>query len=154
MLQHFTVIVTRFAPSPTGRLHLGHAYSALSSEKVARDGGGKFLVRIEDIDFTRCKPEFEEGIIEDLSWLGVTWDGDIVRQSERGEFYQNALRELDVMGLIYPCFCTRKEILAEIERAGGAPHGPEGQVYPGTCRNLSEDERRMRIERGDPHSLR
>ncbi|MEM0896150.1 MAG: tRNA glutamyl-Q(34) synthetase GluQRS [Verrucomicrobiota bacterium] len=154
MLQHIPVIVTRFAPSPTGRLHLGHAYSALFSEKTARDSGGKLLLRIEDIDFTRCKSEFEAGLLEDLEWLGIEWNGDIVRQSERGGLYEEALQKLDDLGLTYPCFCTRKEILAEIERAGGAPHGPEGQIYPGTCRSLTAAEREARINRGDPFSLR
>jgi glutamyl-Q tRNA(Asp) synthetase len=129
------VIVTRFAPSPTGRLHLGHAYAALFAERAAREAGGQFLLRIEDIDYTRCRSEFETGIYEDLAWLGLAWDGPVRRQSEHSADYTAALARLQVMGLIYPCFCTRAEIRAEIERAGAAPHGRE-PVYPGTCRDL------------------
>src|ERR1700756_4843635 len=116
------MIVTRFAPSPTGYLHLGHAYSALDAWRAARATGGRFLLRIEDIDRTRCKPEFTEAIIEDLAWLGIDWDGAVRKQSEHFADYAAALDKLDAAGLIYPCFCTR----ADIARAGGAPQGEEG----------------------------
>jgi glutamyl-Q tRNA(Asp) synthetase len=121
------MIVTRFAPSPTGYLHLGHAYAALT----ARAAGERFLLRIEDIDTGRARPEFEAAIFEDLAWLGLDWERPVLRQSQRADAYAQALARLDAMGLLYPCFCTRKDIAA----AGGAPHGDEGPLYPGTCRN-------------------
>ena len=149
-----SLVVTRFAPSPTGRLHLGHAYSALFSFETARRVGGRFLLRIEDIDFTRCRGEFETGILEDLTWLGLKWEGDLRRQSEHLEEYREVANRLGEEGLLYPCFCTRKDILREIERAGGAPHGAEGPLYPGTCRDLSEDEKQFRLQAGESHALR
>ena len=124
--------VTRFAPSPTGRLHLGHAYSALLAHDFARAGDGTFLLRIEDIDPGRVRSEFIDGIIEDLLWLGLEWDADMVYQSERLELYAAALERLQGQGLVYPCFCTRADIAASV----AAPHGPEGPLYPGTCRGL------------------
>ena len=144
------MIVTRFAPSPTGYLHLGHAYSALTGWHRARAESGRFLLRLEDIDAARCRPEFEVAILEDLAWLGLDWDGTVRRQSEHLEDYRAALGTLDAHGLIYPCFCSRKDIAA----AGAAPHGPEGPIYPGTCRNLSADLVRARQARGDPYALR
>src|SRR5581483_6837455 len=141
-------IVTRFAPSPTGLLHLGHAYSALFAWVCARGAGGRFLLRIEDIDQGRCRPEFADAILEDLAWLGLDWDGAVRRQSEHFEDCARALDRLRAMGLIYPCFCTRSDIQAEIARAGAAPHGSEGPLYPGTCRARSEAERRERIAAG------
>jgi glutamyl-Q tRNA(Asp) synthetase len=123
-------IVTRFAPSPTGRLHLGHAYSALCAYDRARQSGGQFLLRIEDIDQGRCRAEFVAAIVEDLRWLGLTWDGDIMVQSTRTDVYENALSELRDRGLVYRCWCTRAEIAA----SAGAPHGDEGPIYPGTCK--------------------
>lgn len=147
-------IVSRFAPSPTGRLHLGHALSAWVAHQLARStDGGHFLLRMEDIDGSRVRPEYEAGIIEDLQWLGLQWDGDIVRQSERQQAYQDAFDCLRDMGLLYPCFCTRKEIQAEIKAMGGAPHG-EAEVYPGTCRKLSLEEREQKIAAGISHSWR
>lgn len=142
-------IVTRFAPSPTGRLHVGHAWSALMAYDLARRTGGKMRLRIEDIDGARSREEHVAGIIEDLAWLGASWDGPVVRQSARLEEYAHALERLKAMGLVYPCFCTRADIAA----SASAPHGPEGLVYPGTCRALSNDERaaRMKIE---PHAWR
>jgi glutamyl-Q tRNA(Asp) synthetase len=145
---------TRFAPSPTGHLHLGHACSALFGLRAARAGGGRFLLRIEDIDQTRCRPQFEADLIEDLRRLGVDWDGPVRRQSDHMDDYRAALARLDDMGLIYPCFCTRKDIAAEIARAGNAPHGPDGPLYPGTCRRLSLDERRRKTEAGGAFALR
>lgn len=147
-------VVTRFAPSPTGRLHLGHAYSALLGWDLARRTGGRFLVRIEDIDPTRCREEFEAGILEDLAWLGVRWEEPVRRQSEHLDDYRQALDQLDALGVLYPCFCTRREILEEIERSGAAPHGPEGPLYPGTCRRLRREERDARLARGEAHVLR
>ena len=119
--------VTRFAPTPSGYLHLGHAYAALVACESARAAGGRFLLRIEDIDRARCRPEFEQGILEDLRWLGLDWDGEPVRQSERMALYDQALDRLDRLGVLYPCFCTRRRIRAEIEHAGRAPHGPAGR---------------------------
>ena len=99
--------VTRFAPSPTGNLHLGHAYSALYSERVAKNNGGKFLLRIEDIDYTRCRSKYIKGIYDDLEWLGIIWEGDVVIQSSRLDLYKNVANKLKARGLLYPCFCTR-----------------------------------------------
>jgi glutamyl-Q tRNA(Asp) synthetase len=144
------MIVTRFAPSPTGHLHLGHAYAALSAQKA----GERFLLRIEDIDSARCRPEFEAAIFEDLAWLGFAWETPVLRQSTRFAVYRAALDKLDVLGLLYPCFCTRSEIVAEIARAAEAPHGPEGPLYPGTCRKLGEAARAARIAAGAPYALR
>jgi glutamyl-Q tRNA(Asp) synthetase len=146
--------VTRFAPSPTGRLHLGHAYAALFAERAAREAGGRFLLRIEDIDPGRCRAEFEAAIYEDLAWLGLSWETPVRRQSEHMADYAAALERLAAQGLLYPCFCTRRDIQAEIARAGAAPHTPDGPRYPGTCRRLSADERRRRQEAGLPFALR
>jgi glutamyl-Q tRNA(Asp) synthetase len=128
--------VTRFAPSPTGRLHLGHAYSALMAHDFARERGGTFLLRIEDIDPGRVRAEFVDGIIEDLLWLGLEWDGEMLYQSERLPLYAEALGRLRAAGLLYPCFCTRADIAA----SAAAPQGPDGPVYPGTCRDLAEPD--------------
>jgi len=147
-------LVTRFAPSPTGHLHLGHAHSALFGWMAAHRGGGRFLLRIEDIDPNRCRPEFERDLIEDLAWLGLSWDGTMRRQSDHLDDYRAALARLAGMGVVYPCFCTRKDIAAEIARAGAAPHGPDGPLYPGTCRHLSEDVRAERIAAGDAWAMR
>ncbi len=147
-------IVTRFAPSPTGLLHVGHAYSALFAYDAARRIDGRFELRIEDIDFTRCRLEFDEALLEDLAWLELDWEFPVRRQSEHLAEYAAVADELKAHGLLYPCFCTRKEILREIESAGGAPHGTEGPLYPGLCRNLSEDERKSRIAAGESFALR
>jgi glutamyl-Q tRNA(Asp) synthetase len=147
-------VVTRFAPSPTGLLHLGHAYAALFAWVCARGGSGRFLLRIEDIDRRRCRPEFTEAILEDLHWLGLDWDATVRRQSEHFDDYARALDRLSAMGLIYPCFCTRSAIQAEIARAGAAPHGSEGPLYPGTCRALGAKERGRRIASGETYALR
>ncbi len=146
--------VTRFAPSPTGHLHLGHAYSALVAEDAARRAGGRFLLRIEDIDRGRCRPAFETAILEDLAWLGLSWEEPVRRQSDAFADYAAALATLDGLGVLYPCFCTRKAIRAEIEAAGHAPHGPDGPLYPGTCRGLDADSRARRVTAGEPHALR
>lgn len=140
-------LVTRFAPSPTGRLHLGHAYSAAIGHARARQGGGKFLLRIEDLDPTRSRPEFIAGIEEDLHWLGIDWDGAPLMQSERTRLYATALEQLMDQGLVYPCFCTRADIAASLT----APHGDAGSSYPGTCRGLPDDPTRRA---STPHSWR
>lgn len=140
------MFMSRFAPSPTGRLHLGHAYSALLGHHLALENRGHFLVRIEDLDQTRSRPEFVEGIFEDLRWLGIEWDDEIVTQSQRGCAYEAALEQLRERDLVYPCFCTRSDIAAALE----APHG-SAIHYPGTCRGLPDDPRR-RSEK--PHSWR
>lgn len=142
-------IVTRFAPSPTGRLHVGHGWSALMAHDRARDNGGAFHLRIEDIDGARSREDHVAGIVEDLTWLGLSWDGPVIRQSERLELYAGALDRLKAMALAYPCFCTRADIAA----SASAPHGPEGAVYPGTCRALPPEIRRMR-EATEPHAWR
>ncbi|MDF1853020.1 MAG: tRNA glutamyl-Q(34) synthetase GluQRS [Verrucomicrobiales bacterium] len=146
--------VTRFAPSPTGNLHKGHAFAAFQAFHFARETEGRFLLRIEDIDFNRCDPEHTQQILDDLRWLGLDWEEPVRIQSEHLEDYQRAAESLRQQGLLYPCFCTRKEILREIENAGGAPHGSEGPVYPGTCRNLSEEERTEKMTAGADFALR
>jgi glutamyl-Q tRNA(Asp) synthetase len=148
------MIVTRFAPSPTGYLHLGHAASALLGWQLAKTAGGRFLLRIEDIDAARCRPQFEAAILEDLAWLGLDWEKPVRRQSEHMSDYSAALRRLDEVGVLYPCFCTRREIEAEIAAAAEAPHGPDGPLYPGSCRNLTAAERANRLARGLPYALR
>ena len=147
-------IVTRFAPSPTGFLHSGHAFSAVFGFQAAQENDGRFLLRIEDIDFTRCRVEFELGIYEDLAWLGLKWETPVRRQSEHLSDYFVAAEQLQSRALLYPCFCTRKDIQREIDAAGGAPHGLDGPLYPGTCRSLSEDERQSRIAAGESCALR
>jgi glutamyl-Q tRNA(Asp) synthetase len=147
------MLVTRFAPSPTGLLHLGHAYAALYAWRRARDaggGGGRFLLRLEDIDEGRCREEFAGAIVRDLAWLGLDWDGEVRRQSRHLADYRAALARLEADGLLYPCFCTR----ADIARALDAPQGPEGPVYPGTCRALAEAERAQKIAAGRSYALR
>jgi glutamyl-Q tRNA(Asp) synthetase len=139
-------VVTRFAPSPTGKLHLGHAASAIRAHDFARERGGAFLLRIEDIDGTRSRPEHVAGIVEDLTWLGLTWDGEILFQSQRLALYEAALDRLKAMDLLYPCFCTRADIAASV----AAPHGREGAVYPGTCRALTDADARI----AEPHCWR
>lgn len=143
------MIITRFAPSPTGALHLGHAAAAIRAHDRARAAGGRFLLRIEDIDGTRSRPEHVSGIIDDLAWLGLRWDGPVTYQSERIGLYAAALDDLRDQKLLYPCFCTRADIAASLS----APQGPSGPVYPGTCRALDVDERAVRAERL-PHAWR
>jgi glutamyl-Q tRNA(Asp) synthetase len=148
------MIVTRFAPSPTGHLHLGHAHSALLAWRRARESGGRFLLRLEDIDATRCRADYADSVLADLAWLGLDWDGAVRRQSAHFADYRAALDDLAARGFVYPCFCTRAAIQAEIARAGSAPHGPEGPLYPGTCRGLAADRRAARIAAGEPYALR
>ena len=148
------MIVTRFAPSPTGFLHLGHAFAALTAYETATRANGRFLLRIEDIDRARCRPEYEQAIKEDLRWLGLAFEEPVRRQSEHFADYEAALKRLDEKGLLYPCFCTRKEIAEEIARAVAAPHGPDGPLYPGTCRQLTREARDARIASGASYALR
>lgn len=146
-------VVTRFAPSPTGPLHLGHAYSALMSHDFARKNNGRFLLRIEDIDQSRSRESWEEQIYKDLQWLGITWDGPVLRQSERYAAYSESLKKLSEKGLIYPCSCNRKDILNALsapQEGADVPFGPDGPVYPGTCKNervsgKSKDDCALRI---------
>jgi len=145
---------TRFAPSPTGFLHLGHAYAAILAAHRAKRTGGRFLVRIEDTDPGRCRPVFEEAIFEDLAWLGVEWETPVRRQSEHFDDYAAALGQLKDLGCAYPCFCTRRDIEAEFRASLGAPQGPDGPLYAGTCRGVGKSERAERIARGDSHAWR
>ncbi|HVV63143.1 MAG TPA: tRNA glutamyl-Q(34) synthetase GluQRS [Pseudolabrys sp.] len=146
--------VFRFAPSPNGYLHLGHAYSALLNAEMARAAGGKLLLRIEDIDASRCRPEYETAIYEDLAWLGIDWEKPVRRQSEHFDAYRAALANLDAQGLIYPSFESRAEIARLAERQDW-PRDPDGALlYPGTAKTLSSEERKRRIDAGDPYSLR
>ncbi len=147
------MIVTRFAPSPTGYLHLGHAFAALTAFDAARATGGRFLLRIEDLDTARARPEFERAISADLHWLGLAWETPVLHQSERAPAYGAAIAKLEAMGMVYPCFCTRKAISDEVARSIEAPHGPEGPLYPGTCRTLTPEMRRARMT-NEPYALR
>jgi glutamyl-Q tRNA(Asp) synthetase len=140
------VKVSRFAPSPTGWLHLGHAYSAVLGHDRATQSGGRFLVRIEDLDQSRSRPEFVEAIFADLEWLGLDWSEPVLVQSQRSGAYAAALERLRGLDLVYPCFCTRADIAAALE----APHGPQ-TGYPGTCRGLPDDAARRAAA---PHSWR
>ncbi|MGF9762118.1 tRNA glutamyl-Q(34) synthetase GluQRS [Microvirga sp. 0TCS3.31] len=152
--------VFRFAPSPNGRLHLGHAYSALLNADLARRFDGRLLLRIEDIDTARCRPEFEEAIYEDLAWLGLQWEESVRRQSEHFDDYRAAFHSLKGRGVVYPCFCSRKDIAEAVacrEAKTGQPwpRDPDGApLYPGNCRNLSNDEVEQRIASGEPHAWR
>jgi glutamyl-Q tRNA(Asp) synthetase len=148
-------LTTRFAPSPTGYLHLGHAFSAFDAWTRARQAGGRFLLRLEDIDPTRCRPDFAASIQEDLAWLGLHWDGPVRVQSAHLAEYRAVLDGLAERGLVYPCFCTRTEVLREVSASAGAPHAPDGApLYPGTCRRLSAAERADRIAAGERFALR
>jgi glutamyl-Q tRNA(Asp) synthetase len=150
--------VFRFAPSPNGFLHLGHAYSALLNYDMAREAGGRLLLRIEDIDTMRCRPEYEAAIYEDLRWLGISWHEPVRRQSERFDEYQSVLTKLEAQGLIYPSFESRSEInalVAERERRGPWPRDPDGApLYPGQARNLKAADRARRRAAGVPFALR
>ncbi len=143
--------VFRFAPSPNGQLHLGHAYSALLNQKMAEEANGRLLLRIEDTDQTRCKPEFVQGVYEDLRWLGLTWEEPVRIQSEHFDDYENALEKLWQAGAIFPCFCSRRQVLAE---AGTDVDPDGGPLYGGSCRCLSRDEATKRINAGTAHGWR
>ena len=149
--------VFRFAPSPNGYLHLGHALSALIDFEMARDVGGRFLLRMEDIDATRCRPEFEQAINEDLDWLGVAWEEPVRRQSQNLDAYRDALARLEAQGLVYPSFESRADIARHIAQHHGAPwpHDPDGSpLYPGTAKQLAPEERARRIAAAEPYALR
>ncbi|WP_354061134.1 tRNA glutamyl-Q(34) synthetase GluQRS [Bradyrhizobium sp. RT6a] len=150
--------VFRFAPSPNGYLHLGHAYSALLNFDRARETGGRFLLRIEDIDTTRCRPEYETAIYEDLAWLGIAWETPVRRQSEHLDAYRAALDRLSALGLVYPAFESRAEITRLVtarEADGPWPRDPDGApLYPGDARSLSADERDRLVDAGAPYALR
>jgi len=150
--------VFRFAPSPNGHLHLGHAYSALLNHDMAREIGGRLLLRIEDIDASRCRPEYEAAIYEDLHWLGISWQPNVRRQSEHFEDYQAAVAKLEAEGLVYPSFESRSEIsalVAERDRRGHWPRDPDGvPLYPGRARKMPRAERERRRRAGEPFALR
>ncbi len=141
--------ISRFAPSPTGRLHLGHAYSAVLAYRLTQERGGRFLLRIEDIDSTRCRPEFARGILEDLAWLGLSWEEPVRLQSQHLEAYRQALEKLGEQGLLYRCYCTRQEIRASKPRMG-----PEGPIYPGICRQRADARLDAEPAAGVPFALR
>ena len=146
---------TRFAPSPTGHLHLGHAHAAMFAWRLARAGGGRFLLRLEDIDPGRCRPEYAASIAEDLTWLGLDWDGPIRVQSAHLPDYAAVLADLSRRGLVYPCFCTRADIAREAAGSAHAPHGPDGTpLYPGTCRHLPHERRNALYAAGTSHAWR
>ncbi|NKD54561.1 MULTISPECIES: tRNA glutamyl-Q(34) synthetase GluQRS [unclassified Haematospirillum] len=145
--------VTRFAPSPTGYLHLGHVFSACYACRQAGPGG-RFLLRIEDIDQTRCQDRYANALIDDLAWLGLSWEHPVRYQSQHLGTYSLALGQLENQGLIYPCFCTRSDIMREVGDIHRAPHGPYGLLYPGTCRSLPRHESERRRESGVPYALR
>ena len=147
-------MLTRFAPSPTGHLHLGHIYAAKFAYDLAGENDGRFLLRFEDIDTTRVREDYYSQIEEDLHWLGIEWDGIPLRQIDRLNAYTDALEQLKRANVVYPCFCTRKKIQREIESMANAPHGPEGALYPGTCRALDTEERMRRLEAGEAHCWR
>jgi len=149
-------LVCRFAPSPNGYLHLGHALSALMNFDLARACGGRLLLRIEDIDIARCRSEFETAIYEDLAWLGITWDGPVERQSEHLDEYRSALARLEAAGLVYPSFESRAEIAALVSAAPGTwPRDPDGgPLYSGRAAELPRSERARRVAAGEPHALR
>ena len=150
--------VFRFAPSPNGYLHLGHALSALLNAEMARAKGGRLLLRIEDIDTARCRPEYEAAIYEDLAWLGLRWETPVWRQSEHWDNYRAALTGLEAMGLVYPSFETRADIgrlVAARETQGAWPRDPDGApLYPGSAKSMVDGERRRRMESGEPYALR
>ncbi|WP_411826089.1 tRNA glutamyl-Q(34) synthetase GluQRS [Luteolibacter sp. AS25] len=146
--------ISRFAPSPTGYLHLGHAYAARIAYETAREKGGTFLLRHEDIDTSRVRPEFFAAIEEDLKWLGLNWDGEPLIQSTRIAAYEEVLEKLKSMGLLYPCFCTRKEIQATINSISNAPQDGAEQTYPKTCHRMSQKKVDQKIRNGESHSWR
>ena len=148
-------IVTRFAPSPTGPLHLGHVHAAQAAWQAARAAGGRFLLRLEDIDPQRCQAAFAAGMLEDLAWLGLQWNGPVRLQSAHLADYRAVLTQLAARGLAYPCFCSRADIARELAASAAAPHAPDGApLYPGTCRALSPTERQARLAQGHPHAWR
>lgn len=147
-------VITRFAPSPTGHIHLGHLYAALTARDFAAENGGIFLLRHEDIDTTRVRPQFYSEIEEDLHWMGIEWHGQPLRQTNRLDEYSSALDTLKRQQLVYPCFCTRKDIEREIASLQSAPHGPEGTLYPGICRGLQPELIEEKLAAGEIPSWR
>jgi glutamyl-Q tRNA(Asp) synthetase len=155
MTRPFTKQVFRFAPSPNGYLHLGHAYSALANHHMARATGGRLLLRIEDIDLERCRPEFEQALYDDLAWLGLDWEQPVRRQSEHFGDYAKVLSELTQRRILYPCFCSRGDIMNAVAGKADWPRDPDGSpLYPGTCKHLSTEERRRRLAAGQPTAQR
>ena len=151
---HSSAVITRFAPSPSGPLHVGHLLAALQARQLADVHGGKCLLRVEDIDQRAQHPEYLELMYEDLSWLGLSFDGEIMVQTRRFDVYSTVLEKLRDMDLLYPCFCTRTEIRNQVAEMGRAPHATLGYLYPGTCRNLSSDEVAEKLAAGVPHTWR
>ncbi len=150
----FGEITTRFAPSPSGPMHVGHVLAALQARHLADANGGRCLLRIEDIDQRSCAPQWVELMYEDLAWLGIEFDGEVMVQSHRWEVYARALEQLRSMGILYPCFCTRGEIKAQIAEMGRAPHSALGYLYPGTCRHLTPEQIEEKMAAGIPHAWR
>ena len=148
------LVVTRFAPSPTGALHLGHVFAASQAWRAARGAGGRFLVRLEDIDAQRCRAAYADAILADLAWLGFESDAPVRVQSAHLQEYAGVLAALRARGLLYPCFCSRARVAREVAAAAGAPQGPDGPLYPGTCRALSEVARADLLAEGAPHAWR
>jgi glutamyl-Q tRNA(Asp) synthetase len=155
LTRSFASRVFRFAPSSNGYLHLGHAYSALLNYDLATESGGRFLLRIEDIDAERCRLEFEQAIYEDLGWLGLSWETPVRRQSEHFPDYARALAKLSAFGVTYPCFCSRGDIMNAIGKRDHWPRDPDGSPhYPGTCKYLTREERQRQLKAGRPAALR
>jgi glutamyl-Q tRNA(Asp) synthetase len=155
MTSSFSRPVLRFAPSPNGYLHLGHAYSAMMNDLIVRETGGRLLLRMEDIDTARCRPEFEAAIKDDLAWLGMRWEEPVRRQAEHFSDYAAALERLEARGLVYPCFCSRGDIMAAVAQKPHWPRDPDGTpLYPGLCKHLRPQARRHRFEAGEKASYR
>lgn len=155
MTSSFSRTVLRFAPSPNGYLHLGHAYSALMNSQIACETGGRYLLRMENIDTTRCRPEFERAVCEDLAWLGIRWEEPVRRQSDHFDDYARALQRLERRGLVYPCFCSRGDVMATVASRSDWPLDPDGTpIYPGTCTHLSMAQRARRFAAGERASYR
>ncbi len=155
MTRSYISHVFRFAPSPNGYLHLGHAFSALINHRMALATGGSLLLRIEDIDVERCRPEFEQAIYEDLAWLGISWEAPVRRQSKHFDAYADALASLERRRLVYPCFCSRSDVVNAVADRPDWPRDPDGSpLYPGTCKHLSSAERQERLRAGQPAALR
>lgn len=149
-----TTIATRFAPSPSGPMHVGHLLAAIHARRLADAGGGRCMLRIEDIDQRACSSQWVELMYEDLAWLGLHFDGEVMVQSLRYPVYEAALDKLRRLGVLYPCFCTRGEIKAQISEMGRAPHSALGYLYPGTCRHLSPEQVEEKMAAGIPHAWR
>ncbi len=155
MTRSYIPHVFRFAPSPNGYLHLGHAFSALINHEMAVSTSGSLLLRMEDIDVERCRLEFEQAIYEDLAWLGLSWEERVRRQSEHFDAYAEALASLEQRGLVYPCFCSRADVMSAVAERPDWPRDPDGSpLYPGTCKHLTPAERRARLAAGQPAALR